>query len=251
MNSFGWRFMPLVFGTLLVFITIRLARRLSRSTLIGGDRRHPAHLRRAGVRDVAHRAARHLPGVLPGRRRGLRRRRPRLVPAPAGRPPRAPRASPTSAGAFGPLVWWRPWRLAAGVLFGLAHRHQVELDLRAGRVRRAQRAVGRRRAPPGRRRLARRGWRCWSTASRRSSGWSWCAVRRLRRDLVGLAAHLRRLRPRLGRRTTPTTRWTSASRRRCGRRCLKYHQEIYDFHTGDYINERRPTPTTRTRPAGW
>ena len=36
MNAFGWRFMPLVFGTLLVFATIRLARRLSRSTLIGG-----------------------------------------------------------------------------------------------------------------------------------------------------------------------------------------------------------------------
>ena len=36
LNSFGWRFMPLVFGTLLVFLTIRLGRRLSRSTLIGG-----------------------------------------------------------------------------------------------------------------------------------------------------------------------------------------------------------------------
>ncbi|MDR1449534.1 MAG: phospholipid carrier-dependent glycosyltransferase [Propionibacteriaceae bacterium] len=35
-NSFGWRFMPLLFGSLLVFVTIRLARRLSRSTLIGG-----------------------------------------------------------------------------------------------------------------------------------------------------------------------------------------------------------------------
>jgi dolichyl-phosphate-mannose--protein O-mannosyl transferase len=35
-NSFGWRFAALVFGTLLVFVTIRLARRLSRSTLIGG-----------------------------------------------------------------------------------------------------------------------------------------------------------------------------------------------------------------------
>ncbi len=35
MNAFGWRFMPLIFGTLLVLMTIRMARRLSRSTLIG------------------------------------------------------------------------------------------------------------------------------------------------------------------------------------------------------------------------
>ena len=36
MNAFGWRFASLVFGTLLVLFTIRMARRLSRSTLVGG-----------------------------------------------------------------------------------------------------------------------------------------------------------------------------------------------------------------------
>ena len=35
MNSFGWRFLPLIFGSLLVLFTIRLARRVTRSTLIG------------------------------------------------------------------------------------------------------------------------------------------------------------------------------------------------------------------------
>ena len=35
MTSFGWRFGALIFGTLLVAVTIRLGRRLSRSTLIG------------------------------------------------------------------------------------------------------------------------------------------------------------------------------------------------------------------------
>ncbi|MDR2974818.1 MAG: phospholipid carrier-dependent glycosyltransferase [Propionibacteriaceae bacterium] len=35
LNAFGWRFAALVFGALLVFLTIRLGRRLSRSTLIG------------------------------------------------------------------------------------------------------------------------------------------------------------------------------------------------------------------------
>lgn len=35
MNSFGWRIMAVVFGALLVGATIRLARRVSRSTMIG------------------------------------------------------------------------------------------------------------------------------------------------------------------------------------------------------------------------
>jgi len=36
MNSFGWRIASLVFGTLLIMVTIRLVRRVSKSTLIGG-----------------------------------------------------------------------------------------------------------------------------------------------------------------------------------------------------------------------
>ena len=35
MNSFGWRFASLVFGSLMILITIRLVRRVSRSTLVG------------------------------------------------------------------------------------------------------------------------------------------------------------------------------------------------------------------------
>lgn len=36
MTSVGWRVAPLIFGTLLVLVLIRLVRRVSRSTLIGG-----------------------------------------------------------------------------------------------------------------------------------------------------------------------------------------------------------------------
>ena len=36
MNSFGWRFASLIFGALLIMVTIRLVRRVSKSTLIGG-----------------------------------------------------------------------------------------------------------------------------------------------------------------------------------------------------------------------
>ncbi len=35
MNSFGWRFGAVIFGTLMIMATIRMARRLSRSTLVG------------------------------------------------------------------------------------------------------------------------------------------------------------------------------------------------------------------------
>jgi dolichyl-phosphate-mannose-protein mannosyltransferase len=36
MNSFGWRFASLIFGTLLIMVTIRLVRRVSKSTMVGG-----------------------------------------------------------------------------------------------------------------------------------------------------------------------------------------------------------------------
>lgn len=36
LNPFGWRFMAMIFGTLMVWLVIRLTRRLAKSTLIGG-----------------------------------------------------------------------------------------------------------------------------------------------------------------------------------------------------------------------
>ena len=119
MNPFGWRFMALIFGTLLVFFTIRMARRLSRSTLIGGVAGllltfdglafvmsrialldiFQATFAVAGVAALVadrdwfrHKLADHL------RATGL----------------------PDLDGSFGPLHLWRPWRVAAGVLFSLS-----------------------------------------------------------------------------------------------------------------------------------
>ncbi|HEX8510610.1 MAG TPA: phospholipid carrier-dependent glycosyltransferase [Propionibacteriaceae bacterium] len=119
MNSFGWRFASLVFGTLLVLVTIRLVRRVSRSTLVGClagvlltfdglafvlSRTalldiFLAFFLVAGVACLAadrdwfrNRLASHL------ETRGLR----------------------DLGGRFGPALVVRPWRLAAGVCFGLA-----------------------------------------------------------------------------------------------------------------------------------
>ncbi|MBB1482457.1 phospholipid carrier-dependent glycosyltransferase [Tessaracoccus sp. MC1865] len=119
MNPFGWRFMALIFGTLLVFLTIRLARRVSRSTLIGAVAGllltfdglafvmsrlalldiFQATLAVAAIAALVadrdwfrHRLAHHL------RKNNL----------------------DDLGGQFGPLMLLRPWRIAAGVLFGLS-----------------------------------------------------------------------------------------------------------------------------------
>ncbi len=118
MNSLGWRAPALVFGTLLVMVTIRLARRVSRSTMIGAlagflltvDGLHFV-MSRIALLDIfqsfflvaavscvvadrdhfRHRLADHL------ETRGLA----------------------SLGGTAGPWVF-RPWLLGAGVLFGLA-----------------------------------------------------------------------------------------------------------------------------------
>ena len=92
MNSFGWRFAPLVFGTLLIFVTIRLVRRVVQVHADRRPGRAAAHLRRPGLRDVPDRPAGHLHGLLRRRRGELSGGRPRLVPQPAGRPSGAHRA---------------------------------------------------------------------------------------------------------------------------------------------------------------
>ncbi|MDN6659801.1 MAG: phospholipid carrier-dependent glycosyltransferase, partial [Acidipropionibacterium jensenii] len=119
MNSFGWRFMSVIFGSLMILMTIRLARRLARSTLVGAIAGillsldglsfvmsriglldiFQAFFLVAGVAAVAadrdwfrHRLADHL------RAAGL----------------------PNLAGGYGPALWFRPWRIAAGLMFGCA-----------------------------------------------------------------------------------------------------------------------------------
>jgi dolichyl-phosphate-mannose--protein O-mannosyl transferase len=118
MNSFGWRFPALVFGSLLVAVVIRLARRLTRSTMVGAIAGFllcvdgldfvmsrlalldlfEAFFIAAGVLAVVidrdyfrHRLARDL------ERKGLT----------------------DYGGAASPFIF-RPWLIVAGVLFGLA-----------------------------------------------------------------------------------------------------------------------------------
>ena len=119
MNSFGWRVAPLVFGTLLVLVTIRLVRRVSRSTLIGGLA--GLLLTLDGLAVVMSRTALldifmafflvAAVSCLAADRDWFRNRL-------ADHLERS--GLPDLGGRFGPALVLRPWRLAAGVCFGLA-----------------------------------------------------------------------------------------------------------------------------------
>lgn len=118
-GSFGWRFMPLVAGTLLVLVVFFLARRLSRSTLVGAlaavllsvDGLHFV-MSRIALLDIFQALftvlAVHLLVV---DRDWFRAQLARHLER---------EGVPDLGGGFGPVVWWRPWRLAAGLAFGLA-----------------------------------------------------------------------------------------------------------------------------------
>lgn len=119
MNSFGWRIMPLIFGTLLVLMTIRMARRLSRSTLIGAIA--GLLLTLDGLAFVMSRIALLdifqaffiVAGVaaVVADRDYYRGKIADHLEA---------KGIPDFGGRFGPIIWLRPWRTVAGVMFGLA-----------------------------------------------------------------------------------------------------------------------------------
>ncbi|MGD7788446.1 dolichyl-phosphate-mannose--protein mannosyltransferase [Propionibacteriaceae bacterium Y1700] len=119
MNSFGWRFPSLIFGVLLIIVTIRLVRRVSRSTVIGGlagllltlDGLHFV-MSRIGLLDIFL-AFFVLAAVacLAVDRDWFRERLARHLDA---------KGLSDLGGTFGPVMLWRPWRMAAGVMFGLA-----------------------------------------------------------------------------------------------------------------------------------
>ena len=119
MSSFGWRVAPLVFGTLLVLVLVRLVRRISRSTLVGGL----AGLLLAvdGLAFVMSRTALldvfvafftvAAVACLAADRDWFRARLADDL---------VRRRLPDLGRRFGPALLARPWRLAAGVCWGLA-----------------------------------------------------------------------------------------------------------------------------------
>jgi dolichyl-phosphate-mannose--protein O-mannosyl transferase len=120
MNSFGWRISAAVVGTLMVLVMIRLVRRLTGSTLLGCTA--GLLLTFDGLQFVLSRSA-LLDGFLAffllsavsclvADRDWGRLRMAKLVPT----------GYRTTVSDWGPVrgMLWRPWRLAAGIMFGLA-----------------------------------------------------------------------------------------------------------------------------------
>jgi len=119
MNSFGWRFMSCVCGCLMVAAVIRLARRLSRSTVVGALAGFLVCvdglsyvMSRIALLDIfqAMFTVMAVAAVVADRDQFRRRLASHLDR----------HNLDNLGGKFGPLLIWRPWRLAAGILFGLA-----------------------------------------------------------------------------------------------------------------------------------
>jgi len=119
LTPFGWRFMSCVFGALLVMLTVRLARRLSRSTLVGAIAGVlltfdglAFTMSRIALLDIFQ-AVFVLAAVaaLVADRDWFRWRLARHL-RDAGKQ--------DLDGAFGPALILRPWRITAGIMFGLA-----------------------------------------------------------------------------------------------------------------------------------
>jgi hypothetical protein len=117
-NAFGWRFASLVFGALLIGAVVRLGRRLSRSTLIGGlaglliccDGLSFV-MSRIGLLDIFQSTFLVLAvGAVVADRDHFRHRLADRIEA---------SGAPDLQGAAGGFIF-RPWLLAAGLMFGLS-----------------------------------------------------------------------------------------------------------------------------------
>lgn len=245
MTPLGWRIAAVVFGALLVVATVRLAHRVSRSLLIGAlagvlltfDGLAFA-MSRVALLDIFQ--ATFLVAAVAALVADRDHHRHKLADAieASGRL--------TLGGAFGPLLWWRPWRWTAGVLFGLA----IATKWNSLFV------------------LAVFGllsvW--WDIGARRLAGagfLAWTAV--LKEGVLAFvstvgAAFVVYVASWTGWLTTsggwgrdwgaqhPDHPWVGAFGEAFAS-LLNYHREIFGFHTGDYIREQ--THSYDAHPAGW
>ncbi len=245
MNSFGWRFSSLVFGSLLILVTIRLVRRVSRSTLIGGLA--GVLLTFDGLTFVLARTALldifmafflvAAVACLAVDRDWFRFRLADYLER---------KGLPDLRGRLGPALWLRPWRIAAGVCFGLAlgSKWNALYGLAAFAVLSL----------------------AWDIGARRLAGAGWNTNRALLRDgipaffsLVGVSAlvYLSTWGGWLATKGGYDRDWgqlhpEATSTKLLGNplaSLLQYHIDIWNFHTGDFINNAQHA--YRANPSGW
>lgn len=245
MNSFGWRFGSLVFGTLLIVVTIRLVRRVSRSTLIGCLA--GVLLTFDGLAFVMSRTAlldiflafflTSAVACLAADRDWFRNRlADHLVR----------RGIPDLQGGFGPALLLRPWRIAAGVCFGLAlgSKWNALYVLAAFALLSLAWDVGARRLAGG-------GWRTNAAIIRDGAPAFVYLV--ILSGLVYVSTWASWLATSGGYdRSWGENHPDSTSVRLLGKplaSLVHYHQDIWNFHTGDFINNQ--THSYAAEPGGW
>ena len=245
MDSSGWRSASLVFGTLLVVVTIRLVRRVSRSTLVGGIA--GLLLTFDGLAFVMSRVALldiflaffvvAAVACLAADRDWMRGRLADHLQA---------RGLPDLGGRYGPLLLVRPWRIAAGVCFGLA----VGSKWNALYLLAAFALLS----------LA------WDVGARRLAGAGWRSTTAVLKDGVPAFVSLVVVSALVY--TASWAGWLATSGgydRQWGAQhpdatsvrllgadlasLLQYQRDIYGFHTGSFINSA--THSYRADPAGW
>jgi len=244
-NAFGWRFMSCVFGTLLIVVTIRLARRVSRSTLVGVIAGVlltfdglEFTMSRIALLDIfqAFFVVAAVAALVVDRDWFRNRLADQLTFA----------GAKDQGGAFGRVALLRPWRWVAGVMFGCA----MGVKWNSVYVLAAFAVLS----------------VLWDVGARRLAGADFRSWMALLYD--GLPAFVALV---LGAVATYVATWTGWFATSGGwdrtwgtqhpddplvkafgtdlASWLWYHKEIYDFHTGDFIN--KATHPYNANPAGW
>ena len=245
MNPFGWRIAAVIFGSLLVVATIRLAHRVSRSLMVGAIAGLlltvdglAVTMSRIALLDIFQ--ATFLVAGVAALVADRDHHRHRLADAMEAR------GLASLGGEFGPLLWWRPWRWTAGILFGLATATKWNslFVIAAFGILTVLWDVGARR-------LAGADFRSW-TALLREGVLAFVSIVGTA-FVVYVASWTGWLTTRGGwgrdwGTNNPDHPWVSAFGESFAS-LLKYHQEIYAFHTGDYI--RGQTHGYDAHPAGW
>lgn len=252
MNSFGWRISAVVFGCLMIAVLIRLVRRISRSTLIGGiagllltfDGLHFVMSRIALLDIFVAFFLIAAVACLAADRDWFRERLARYLEQ---------TGKPDLGGALGPTLWVRPWRIAAGISFGLALgcKWNAIYPLAAFALLSL----------------------AWDLGARRVAGslpmsWEdpWPSVRRLFND--GIPAFISLVVVAIPVYVSTWAGWLASTGgwgRDWGQNnpnalstqilgkplasLLDYHRQILGFHTGDFIN--KATHSYDAHPAGW
>ena len=244
-DPFGWRVMAAVAGALMVGATTLLARRLSRSNLVAGIAGLlltvdglAFTMSRVALLDIFQ--ATFLVAAVAALVRDRDAMRARLAAdlEAAGRD--------HLAGDLGPRLWWRPWRLLAGVLFGcsIATKWNSVYALAAFALLSLAWDLGARRLAGARRPVLRGLFRDGIPAFLQLVGVAAVAyvaswARWLATD-GGWGRQWAAEHP-----DAPLARWLPDGLASL----LAYHREIYRFHTGDYINEA--THPYAADPSGW